>query len=176
MKIGGVDPTTLPIEEILVLPRGEHNIVFRAVGVPDYDEFNKLCPEPKPPGVHKPNEGWVPNEDDPAYKDMMATHNRKRIAWMVVTSLHPTGIEWDTVDLSNPSTWTQWEDDMKEGGLSQIECNRIVQVVMQANCLDEGKLQKARESFLAGQQPMPSEFSGPSSAPESTPSGTPASE
>ena len=49
MKIGGVDPKTLPKEEVLVLPRGDQAIVFRAVGVPDYDEFDALCPEPKAP-------------------------------------------------------------------------------------------------------------------------------
>ena len=30
MKIGGIDPTTLPTEVFLVLPRGDTEIVFRA--------------------------------------------------------------------------------------------------------------------------------------------------
>ena len=176
MKIGGVDPKTLPTLEILVLPRGEEQLVFRAQGVPDYEEFNALCPEPKPPGIHRPTEGWVPNEDDPAYKDMMANYGKKRLAWMIVKSLGPSNIEWDTVKPDNPSTWINWDTDMKEAGFSQVECNRIVQLVFQANCLDEDKLKRARDVFLAGQQPVPSEFSGLSIAPESTPSGEPVSE
>ena len=175
MKIGGVDPKTLPTEEILILPRGDKQIVFRAQGIPDYESFNALCPEPKPPGIHKPAEGWVPNEDDPAYKDMMATYGKKRLAWMVVMSLEPSNIEWDTVNTDDPSTWTNWDTDMKEAGLSQVECNRVMALVFEANCLDEDKLKKAREVFLAGQGPVPSEFSGLSIAPESTPSGEPVS-
>ena len=30
MKIGGIDPTSLPTEVFLVLPRGDQQIVFRA--------------------------------------------------------------------------------------------------------------------------------------------------
>ena len=49
MKIGGVQVTG-PSEEVLVLPREPEPIVFRAVAVPDMEEFHKLCPEPKPTG------------------------------------------------------------------------------------------------------------------------------
>jgi hypothetical protein len=175
MKIGGVDPRTLPKEEILVLPRGDQEIVFRAVGIPDYEEFNKLCPEPKPPGKLT-KDGWEPNEDDPDFKSVLAAHNAKRLAWMVITSLTPSDIEWETVDPAKPSTWTKWQDEMKASGLSQVECNRVLQLVFQANCLDEEKLKRAREVFLLGQQPVPAEFSGQNIAPASTPSGEPASE
>ena len=173
MKIGGVDPSTLPKEEILVIPRGEQEIVFRATGVPDYDEFNKLCPEPKAPGKLT-KDGWEPNENDPDYKSLMENYNTKRLAWLVVRSLEPSQIEWDTVNESKPSTWTKWTDDLKEAGLSQVEVNRVMQLVFQANCLDEEKLKEARENFLLGQQQAQSESSGPSTGPESTPSGEPA--
>lgn len=176
MKIGGVDPTTLKSEEILVLPRGEENIVLRAHGVPNYDEFNTLCPEPTPPRVQRPKVGWVENEEDPGYKDMVATRDKRRIAWLVINSLTPSDIEWDTVDYDNPSTWVNWEDDLQKGGLSQVECNRIMKIVFQANSLDEDKLKEARETFLAGHQPDQNVSSGLSIAPETTQSGEPASE
>jgi hypothetical protein len=175
MKIGGVDPKTLPKEEILVLPRGDKTIVFRAVGVPDYDEFDALCPAPKPPG-RLTKDGWESNEGDKDYKAILSTHNSKRLAWMVVNSLIPSEIEWDTVVPGKPSTWMNWQKDMKSAGLSQVECNRITNLVFQANCLDEEKLKRARESFLLGQQPVPSEFSGQSIAPETTQSGEPVPE
>lgn len=175
MKIGGVDPKTLPKEEFLVLPRGEKSVVFRATGVPDYEEFDALCPAPKAPGVLKKGL-WEPNEDDKDYKSILDIHNKRRIAWLVVRSLEPSNIEWDTVIPSKPSTWVNWEKDMKKNSFSQVECNRITQLVFQANCLDEDKLTEARENFLAGQQPVPSEFSGQSTEPETTQSGEPASE
>ncbi len=176
MKIGGLDPTTMSTEEILVLPRGDKEIVFRAVGVPDYEPFNKLCPEPTAPKVHKPKEGWVDNVEEPGYKDMMKTYGRKRLAWLVIMSLEPSEIEWDKVNPDNPSTWMNWEKELKDSGFNLVECNRIQNLVFQANCLDEDKLEQARESFLAGQQPVPEEFSGLSIAPESMPSGEPVSE
>ncbi len=176
MKIGGVDPKTLSTEEILVLPRGEENIIFRAVGVQDYKEFNDLCPEPTAPKIHKPKEGWVDNVEEPGYRDMMKTYGLRRLAWLIIVSLAPSDIEWDNVDPDKPSTWTQWNEELKESGLNQVECNRVQGLVFQANCLDEDKLEQARENFLVGQQPVPSEFSGLSIAPETTLSGEPASE
>ncbi len=176
MKIGGIDPSTLSTEEILVLPRGDQNIVFRAIGVPDYEGFKALCPEPKAPGVQMAGKGWVPNENDPGYRDMVATHDKRRIHWMILTALEPSEIEWDTVDLDKPSTWLNWENDLREAGLNQVELNRVQALVFQANSLDEGKIQKAREAFLAGQGPVPGESSGQSTAPESSQSGAPASE
>ena len=50
----------------------------------------------------------------------------------------------------------------------------MLALVLEANALDEGKLQKAREVFLRGQEPMPEEFSSPQSEQPSTPSGEPA--
>lgn len=176
MKIGGIDPTTLPTEEILVLPRGETEIVFRARGVPNYDEFNALCPEPKPPTIFKPKDGWVPNTDEPGYKDMMKTYNAKRMAWLVIKSLEPSEIEWDEVDLDKPATWVGWDEEFIANGFTMVECNRIQHLAFEANCLDEGKLEKAREAFLRGQEPVPNEYSGQSTEPGTTPSGEPVSE
>jgi len=175
MKIGGVDPSTLPKEEILILPRGETELVLRATGISDYDAFNALCPEPKPPG-RLTKDGWEPNEDDEDYKSLVEGYNSRRLAWLVVMSLDPSDIEWDTVDVSKPSTWKNWDVDMRKAGLNQVECNRILQLVFQANCLDEAKLKEARENFLLGQRLEQKTSSGPSTEPGNTQSGKPASE
>lgn len=149
MKIGGVDPRTLPVEEVLVLPRGDKCIVFRARGVDDMDKFQALCPEPKAPGKLT-KDGWVPDFADESYQSVLAEYQRRRLAYIVVHSLIPSEIEWDTVQLDNPATWVNWESDLKNGGLSQMECNRVLALVLEANCLDEAKLKKAREVFLQG--------------------------
>ena len=176
MKIGGVDPKTLSSMEILVLPRGDDRIVFRAVGVPDYDEFNDLVKEPKAPVIMKPGMGWIPNEEEPGYKDAMKSYGMKRLSWLVVKSLEPSDIEWEKVNSEIPSTWIGWEKELRDSGFSQIECQRVQHLVFQANCLDEDKLTKARENFLLGQARAPSDISGLSIAPETTQLGKPASE
>ena len=173
MKIAGIDPKSLSSEVLLVLPRGEGQIVFRAKGLPDMSEFEALCPYPKPPGKLT-KEGWIPNLTDPTYQQVLGEWAKKRLGYMVLGSLEPSQIEWDTANKADPRTWTKWEDDLKSGGLTQVECNRVLALVLEANALDEAKLQKAREVFLAGQAPMPPEFSGPATEPASTPSGTPA--
>ena len=149
MKIGGVDPRTLPTEEVLVLPRGDQRIVFRASGLEDMEPFKALCPEPKAPGKLT-KDGFVPDTEDEGYKSVMEEQSKRRLAYMVVNSLAPSEIEWDTVKLDDPSTWTNWEVDMKAAGLTQVECNRVLSLVLEANCLDEVKLRKARELFLQG--------------------------
>lgn len=149
MRIGGIDPATLPSEEVLVLPRGDQQIVIRARGLPNMDEFKQVSPEPTPPGKLT-RDGWVPDTKDAGYQSVLAEYGKRRLAYMVVRSLEPSQIEWDTVKPENPATWTNWDADLKASGLSQVECNRILALVLEANCLDEAKLQKARELFLQG--------------------------
>jgi len=173
MKIAGIDPNSLSRETILVLPRGESQIVFRAKGLKDMAEFNAVCPIPKAPGKLT-KDGFVPNTNDPTYQQVMQQWSSKRLGYMVVKTLEPTEIEWDTVDPANPKTWGNWEADLKNGGLSQFECNRVTALVLEANSLDDEKLDKARAIFLAGQQQEAASYSGQASEPASTSSGGPA--
>src|SRR3972149_10786178 len=78
MKIAGIDPKTLSNEVILVLPRGESEIIFRAKGLPDMGEFEALCPAPKPPGKFT-KDGWIPNLTDPTYQQVLGEWAKKRL-------------------------------------------------------------------------------------------------
>jgi hypothetical protein len=170
MRIGGITIAG-PTQELLVLPRGEQTIVIRAQAI-NLDEFDILCPEPKAPGKLT-KDGWVPMPDDENYRQILQNHNEKRIAYLVINSLEPSEIEWDTVQVDNPHTWTNYVQDFKAAGLTTIEVNRIVQCVMQANSLDESKLEQARKVFLLGQVRAQKESSGQNTEPESTQSGNP---
>jgi len=150
MKIAGIDPKTLPPEDILVLPRSGGNITFTARGLPDMDEFNKLCPEPTPPTINMAT-GPQPDLKDAGYTSQVAEHTKRRWAYITVKSLEPSAIEWDTVVLDQPGTWVNWENDLKANGFTAVECNRVFGLILSANSLDERKIQKARELFLAGQ-------------------------
>lgn len=174
MRIGGKEVTG-PNEEILVLPRLDGDIVIRAKAVTSMDEFEKLVPLPKPPGMLT-KDGWIPQVNDETYKDKVTRYNEQRFSYMAIHSLIPSEIEWETVDYNNPKTWKDWDKELREAGLSDVEVNRVVVCVMQANALDEKKLKEARELFLRGMVAGESESSGPRTEPESTPSGEPVSD
>lgn len=170
MRIGGVEVKG-PAEEVLVLPRLEgEDIVIRARAVMDMDAFEALCPAPKPPGI-RTKEGWKPNEKDETYQQGVAQHGELRFAYMVLKSLEPSEIEWEKINIADPSTWVDWQDELKEAGISSTEINRIIVCVMQANALDEAKLKEAREVFLRGPVLEPSEYYGPVTELGSTQSG-----
>ncbi len=149
MKIAGrkIDG---PNEVILVLPRGNaEDIVFTAVAVVDFDEFETTCPLPLPPKSITP-QGEVENRNDTNYKVQMAQREVQRMAWMTLKSLEPTDIEWETVDMDKPNTWVNYNTELQAAGFSTIEINRIGNAVLEANALDEAKLEAARQSFLHG--------------------------
>lgn len=174
MKIGGKEIKGLCIET-LVLPREDGDIVFKARALPDFDEFEKLCPEPEAP-VRLTKRGKEKHLEDKDYRQMLANHNANRIAYMVVVSLEPSEIEWDTVDINDSKTWTNYTKDFKESGISEIEVGHIVNTVMKANALDEEKLEKARELFLLGQREEVELSSGQNTEPLNSPSGKPVAE
>ena len=175
MKIGGVELTG-PAEEVLVLPRLEGNdIVIRAQAVMDMDAFEVLCPAPKPPGI-RTKDGWKPNDKDESYKQRVTKHGELRFAYMVLQSLKPSEIEWEKTNIDDPSTWSNWDDELKQAGISGTEVNRIIVCVMQANALDETKLKEAREVFLRGPVPVPSEYCGLDTELENMQSGVPAND
>jgi hypothetical protein len=174
MRISGVEIQG-PNEEILVLPRLGEDIVIRARAVSDMDEFYALVPEPKPPGKLT-KDGWVPTMKDETFKQKMVRYGEQRYAYMVLKSLEPSEIEWETVDLDNPKTWTKWEEELRGAGLSTVEVDRISVCVMRANALDEAKLKEAREVFLHGMAEAQKESSGLETEQESTPSGEPVSD
>ena len=138
------------------------------------DEFEALCPRPIPPGKMT-RDGWVPMENDPTYQQVMAEWGQPaaRLHGREVAGAEPDrmgyGQRWPI-----PRTWKNWSADLRNGGLSDIECHRVMNLVLEANCLDEAKLKKAREVFLAGQEPKPAS-SGLPTEPQNTPSGAPAS-
>ncbi len=148
MKIGGVE--VKPNEEILVLPRLGGDIIIRAHAVRDMDLFHTLCPLPSAPGV-RTKDGFKPNVEDKNYLQLLEIYSAQRMAYIVIKSLEPSYIEWETIKLEDPTTWQLWSEELTKAGLSEVECQRVVQCVLQANSLDEGKLKEAREVFLRGQ-------------------------
>jgi hypothetical protein len=150
MKLNGVR-LECPNIAVLVLPRPDGDIVFKAQAVLDFDEFEKICPPPMPP-VRVVKGRREVMASDPEYIKQLNAHNEKRMAWIILKSLEATeGLEWETVNMNDPETYTNYVQELKDAKFSVVEINKIVMLALQANALDEAKLEAARQAFLAGQ-------------------------
>lgn len=173
MKVGGVEVTKC--EEVLVLPRMSGDLVFKAAAVSSMEPFKELCPKPEP--ATRIKKGGVKEPHiTPEYLDQIDEWSKRRYAYICVKSLEPSEIEWDEVDLLIPGTWTKWMTELESAGLSDVELQRVQQVVLDANSLNEVKLKAARESFLLGQGEEVETSSGLQTQPESSQSGKPAND
>lgn len=161
-------------EEVCIIPRTDGDIVFVARSVTDMDEFVKLCPPPEPPKKIVKGGLKVNDTENPNFKRKMEAYGRKRVAYMIIKSLEATpDLEWEKVSLSDPSTFESYEDEFKESGFSEFEIMRIIDAVMTANCLNEAKLEEARNRFLLSRQQVADDLSSSEAEQASTLSGEP---
>lgn len=177
MKLKGKSITNRNIE-IVVLPRGDgDDLVFQAQAIIDYSPFEKICPEPKPPTKLRRDGAKIEDVKDSRFLAMVLEYSKKRASWIILESLSATeGLEWDTIDMSNPDTWNKYQDELKASGLVEAEIVRLINAVAIANALDDSKIEEARKRFLLGQEEKAAESSSLQDGQSSTPSGEPAKE
>jgi hypothetical protein len=160
----------------IYIPRGESDedtIVLTAQAIMNFDEFNRLYPEPKAPVTMAKGGEWRPDHTSDKYKDAMKKYGEMQHAYILLKSLQATeGLEWEKVNIDDPETWLLWKDELREAGFSEIEMIRIVQGIQEANSLSDEKIKKARESFLAGRAPRNGSLPH-STEPYDMPSGEP---
>lgn len=126
------------------------NLYFSASVVIDYADFEKLAPAPKPPQIIRPGGARSVNVEDPTYKKNIHEWNMLRTHWMILKSLAATpGLEWNKVKLDDPATWHLYEEEMREDGMSDSEIGRVINGILEANGLDDAKVDAARKAFLA---------------------------
>ena len=176
MKIFGktyTEPNTAKV----ILPRGDEFIVFKAQAINNFDDFNKLCPEPTPLTITHVGKAPEAFEDDPDYKKRRMVWSGQRLDWMILESLKATpGLTWDKVDMDKPETWELYNEELKESKFNDMEINRIVECVLKANCLSEKAIQEAEDRFLALEQAQRVAENSQKDVENSTPSGQPASD
>lgn len=164
-----------PNIEICVIPRtnGE-DFVFTAKALMDLDEFDILCPVPEPPAVI--GKGGVKTFDfkNQSYLDALISHSKKRISYFVIYSLKATtGLTWNKVVFGDPETWSLYTEELKTAGFNYLEVQRIEAAVFTANCLNEEKVQQARENFLLDREEIQKGFIGQQDIRNSSQSGEP---
>lgn len=166
-----------PNEEIVVIPRRSGNLVFKARAVLDYSIFDAACPTPQPREVLKPGGERTLFIDEKAYQEAMNEWASKKTDWMVIKSLEATeSLEWETVNMDDPSSWANYKDELKAASLSPMEIARLVNAVMAACGLDQSKIDEATEAFLAGLAEEQKRDSSLGSELSDTPSGEAASD
>ncbi len=141
--------------EICIIPRGGEtpDVIFKCGAVLDITDFEKLCPPPVVKTKMMKGGKKVDDVDSPVYKKASDEHSKKRITYIILRSLEDTeGLEWETVKIDDPSTWDNYEQELKDSGFTNIEVMRIINAVMSANCLNDQLIEKARANFLLSQE------------------------
>jgi len=153
MKLHG-KPLSRMNNQVIIFPREDGDIVFKAAPVLDFSEFEKLCPEVSPPMMLKRGETIpIPDLENAKYKEATAKRNRNYTLYMIFKSLQATvGLEWETVKLNDPITWENIDKELESSGLTNIERGQILQAVMRANSLDMSYIDEARKRFFASVQ------------------------
>ena len=142
-----------PNEAIVVIPRAKGDLVFKMQAVLNTTEFETLCPEPTPPTITRVGESkGSPDFRDKKYLAEFKVFSTRRFEYLILKSLEGTSeLEWETVDMLDPTTWGNYQSELKAAGFTEIEIGRIVGGVLEANSLDDAKIEEARKRFLASQ-------------------------
>lgn len=150
MKLNG-ETLSGPNVEFLVLPRGNgKDIVFKFQAILDTKRFSELVKIPKPGQKMLPGRKMVDDTEDPGFQAQVSDYATLRFHYMVLESIKATeGLTWETVIMDDPSTWGNWETEMKASGFNKQEIQMIQITASAANSLDQGKLDEARARFLA---------------------------
>jgi hypothetical protein len=162
--------------EWAVFPRPDGPIAFCARAVLDYKPFEDMVPLPRAPKIMVVGGAKKDDVDDQHYKAAISRHGNLRYAYLVVWSLKDSpGLEWETVRLTDPDSWLNWERELREAGFTSNEINILQMAIANANGLNSAKIEEARASFLLSEASAPSESSFPRDEQPTTPSGEPAS-
>lgn len=138
-------------EAVIVIPRASgSDIILRARAVLDMGPFSDMCPVPTPPERLMAGGKKIQNLKDSGYLAQITKYSTKRLSWLVLISLEATeGLEWETVDVGDPSTWDNFQKEMTDSGFSDVEIQRIVNACVDVNALNDDKIEEARERFLS---------------------------
>jgi len=148
MKIGGRKISNNNLE-VVVLPRSDGDIVFRFKPVLTFEDFDKLVPMPEMPYVEDAT-GRKALPEDPTYRKNMAVYLEKKSCWMFIDSISATeNLEWEKVNIGDPTTWTTYDAELFDAGITEIE-QRLLRIAFErVNSLNEAHLEEARNRFLA---------------------------
>jgi hypothetical protein len=139
---------TREVEDVVVIPRGDKDIVIKVKSVDNEEDFHKLCPVPTPPERILPGGERQLNVEAPAHKEAVQKYAQKRLAWITIQSLKATpNLEWDQVKDDDPESWLKYTDELSET-FSNVEINEIMDRIFAVCGLSPERIEKATQDFL----------------------------
>lgn len=164
MKINGVEPKN-PYTRTVVIPRGvfgtesyqEFVFVFRGVRSKELEDVFDKLPEIKPPFKQTVGDDTVTYlKDDPKYLKKLEERDAQRVALHFLLSISATeGIEWATIDMDKPETYTKYEEELENAGFNKGEIMKLLEESFEANGMNSNYIDQATNRFLAGHPETP---------------------
>jgi hypothetical protein len=176
MKVNGKSLDSLRIVKVYLPVAGEDAVEFKFRPLRSSENFDKVCPRPKPVKQVRPGGGETLDYSSPRYKAQVETWARQKTDWEFLISISATdALEWETVDMEKPDTWGNWRPEM-EKVFPESHIVRLYQGFVDAQYLTEETMEKARQLFLQRTLEASDQSStnhSPSDEKTSTPSGEP---
>jgi hypothetical protein len=117
--------------------------------VVDESAVDKILTRPNPPIRVNAGGSKMHVFDDPKYKTAVDNWAVQKSNWIALRALEATeGLEWETVDPSNPDTWGNFRDELQAAGFTPAEQNKIQLAINQVNGLTPDNMEIALQSFL----------------------------
>ena len=136
----------------LVIPKGntEYVFKFKVVQTADFDEFERMCPKPKPPHKTSPTKGSFYDTDDKKYKAAFDEYIMQFVNYRFLASIAATeGLDFETVDNDDPTTWGNYKTELLEAGFTDIEIAHMINTCGKVQGLTAAQIEQATQSFLA---------------------------
>lgn len=93
----------------------------------------------------------VDDVESPVFKQQMVEWGKMKGDWYFLKSSQPSGIEWQTISMDDPSTYCNWRKELQDAGFSVGEVNQIYATFAETNMITEEMLKEARSRFLASE-------------------------
>lgn len=134
-----------------IFPRGDGETIILLCGTVNFDDFEGMIPMPKPKMRTHRDGSKTPIVDEPVYLAQISQYADRRVDWMALKSLQSTeGLEWETVEMSDPATWGNYKTELKQAGFADLELVRLVRAIHEANGLSDSKIEEATKDFFDG--------------------------
>ena len=152
MKFKGeaIQPPT-PVE--VKIRRGENDLVITLKAVMNFDEFDELVPEPKPPLVTDVKTNTKTKDiHDAGYVKKMDDYFDRRTDWTMIKSLEDSGLEFEKVDPGKPETWKDVQKELREC-FTPAEANTILNGIAEAQHPTQKTQREALDLFAESPNP-----------------------